>query len=163
MAGKNTITREVRPASIFESAVNVISSAVSFDQGDLLILSSNLLAKPAAESDGSTFLGVARVSITSGVVVSPYRNDVSASQAVADIPGPWYGVVAKCQLKASASLSPGGLVYLDPATGTRGVAASGTKAIGVYQGPSVTGGPSTNLTEVEVLIGHRYPGDTLAF
>lgn len=163
--GVNKITRSVAPKSVFESAQAVITSAVSFNQGDLLILntSSHILAKPAAEADGLTFLGIARVSIASGVLVNPITGTVDAdvSSAIADIPGPQYGVVAKLVIKTSDSISPGQLVYLDPATGTRGVTVTGTKAIGVMQGAAVTSAAAG--TEIEVLLGARYPSDVLTF
>jgi hypothetical protein len=164
MAGKNTRTRSVATKSLFESAQGVISAAVSLNQGDFAILSSNLLAAPAAEGDGANLLGVMRDDVVLGKLRRPYSTDVDASAAVSDVGGPQYGDVFKCQLKAGDSLSPGDKVYLHPATSSRGVQASGTKAIGIYQGASaVTGGPSDNLTEIECLIGARFPDDVLKF
>jgi hypothetical protein len=163
MAGVNNIVRTVTPGSIFEEASAVISSSVSFNQGDLLVFddTNNVLKKPAAEAEGATFLGVARCSIASGKLVSPYNTDVVASQAASAIPGPQYGVICKLTLKTSSSLNPGDLVYLDPATGTDGIAVTGTKAIGIYQGPALTG--SAAGLKVEVLLGHRHPADALRF
>lgn len=163
MAGKNTIVRSVAPKSIFESAKSVITTAVSFAQGDLLVFddTNNRLKVPAAEAEGSTFLGVARVTIVSGKLESPYNTDVVGSQGIQDIPGPVYGVVAKCVIKTGDTIAPGDLVYLDPATGTRGVTVTGTKAIGIYQGPAVAGAAAG--TEVEILIGARHPQDALKF
>jgi hypothetical protein len=164
MSGKNTIVRSVRPSSVFESAKNVISSAVSLNQGDLVCLKSNLLARPTSEGDGQYFLGIQRETIVSGVIPSPYNSDVTASQAVADIPGPQFGVIALLHLKPSDTLNPGDPVYLYPTlTSNRGVQAAGTKIIGTYQGPAVTGGSSDALTEIPVFVGHRFPGDTLSF
>lgn len=166
MSGKNTITRTVRRGSVFESAKAVISSATNFQQGDLLVFdsSTHLLRKPTVETEGNLFAGVARETLVNGVMPAPYSTDVDSSRAIADVPGPDYGVVAKCHLKASDTLNPGDVVYLYPIGWTnRGVQASGTKAVGVYQGAAVTGGPSSSPTEVEVLLGHRYPGDTLVF
>ena len=59
MSGKNTITRSVAPKSVFLSAQAVISSAVSLNQGDLIVFNdtTNLLALAAAETDGATYLG----------------------------------------------------------------------------------------------------------
>lgn len=158
MAGVNNITRMVAPKSIFESAINVISSAISFNQGDLLYFddTNNLIKKPAAETDGATFLGVARVTVVSGKLASPYNTDVVASQAISDIPGPQYGVIAKLTLKTGDSISPGDKVYLDPATGTTGVTVSGTKPIGIYQGKALTGVAAGTL--IEVLIGCQITG-----
>lgn len=164
--GRNTKTREVNSSSVFMSAINVISSAVSFNQGDLLVFTSNLLALPAAESDGATFLGAAVVSIASGKLVNPYTGipDADTSMAASDISGPVYGSVFKCTLKTGSSLLSGGAVYLDPATTAtdgikNGVQPTGTKQIGVYVGPAVSG--SAAGLQIEVLLGTRFPGDAL--
>ena len=162
--GKNTIVRSVAPKSIFESAKDVISASVSFNQGDLLVFddSANVLKVPAAEAEGLTFLGVARCDIVLGKLRTPYSGTaVDAAAAASDIPGPVYGVVAKCVIKTGDSINPGDLVYLDPATGTRGVTVTGTKAIGIYQGPAVV--TAAAALEIEVLIGARHPADSLKF
>ena len=162
MAATNRIVREVNKRSVFPSAQAVISSAVSFNQGDLLVFddTNNLLKVPSAETEGSTFLGIAEVSITSGKLTSPYTGTaVDASQAISDIPGPAYGVVANLVLKTGDTIAPGDLVYLDPASGTQNVSVTGNKAIGIYQGKaksSVAAG-----TTIEVLLGTRHPGDAL--
>lgn len=163
MPGVNTIVRSVAPKSLFESARAVITAAVSFNQGDLLVFddTNNRLKVPAAEAEGSTFLGVARVTIVNGKLASPYSTDVQASQAIQDIPGPVYGVVAKCVLKTGDTIAPGDSVFLDPATGTRGVTVTGTKAIGVYQGKAIAGAAAG--TEIEVLIGCRHNNDVLKY
>jgi len=165
MAAKNTIVREVGRKSIFESAINVISTAVSFNQGDLLVLNdtSNLIAIPAAETEGNTFLGVATVSILNGKLIGPFTGipDAVTTSAVSDIPGPVYGVIAKCVAKTGIALNPGDPIYLDPATGTRGVTNTGTKIIGIYQGPVVASAAAGS--EIEVLIGARHNGDTLKY
>lgn len=165
MAAKNTIVREVGRKSIFESAINVVDATVSFKQGDLLVFNdtSNLLKIPAAEAEGSTFLGVAMVSILNGKLIGPYTGiqDAVQTSAINDIPGPAYGVIAKCVAKTGIALNPGDLVYLDPATGTRGIAEAGTKAIGIYQGPVIASAVAGQ--EVEILIGARHPADALKF
>lgn len=159
MAGVNKIIRSVNPVSVFPSARSQTDATVTYLQGDLLCLLSGLIQKPSAEADGATFLGIASESITLGKLASPYSGTaVDSAQAITDIPGPVAGVVARVLLKSGDSLVAGGLVYLDPVTGSRNVQAAGTKAIGVYQGAAVTAGAST---EVEVLLGHRFPGDTL--
>jgi len=165
MSAKNTIVREVGRKSIFESAINVISSAVSFNQGDLLVFNdtSNLIAIPSAETEGSTFLGVATVSIASGKLIGPYTGipDAVTSSAINDVPGPAYGVIAKCVAKTGITLAAGDPIYLDPATGTRGVTNTGTKIIGIYQGAAVA--TTVAGQEIEVLIGCRHNGDTLKY
>lgn len=163
--GKNTIVRTVNPKQVFAEVAKFVDSTISYNQGDLLIwdATNKLIKIAAAEGDGATMLGVALQTIIAGQLQSPIQGtDVDASQSVGSIAGPQSGVVAKCTLKASDSLVAGQLVYLNPAEGARCVQSSGTKAIGVYQGVAVTGGPSATATEVEVLIGSRYPSDTLS-
>jgi len=160
-SGKNRIVRSVAEKTIFPSAKNVVNSALSYDQGDLLIFddTNNLLKKPAAEADGATFVGIALQTLVSGKLARPYSTDVDASGAASDIPGPSYGVVAKLVLKTGDALNPGDLVYLNPAAGTYHVQAAGTKAIGIYDGPVIAS--AAEGQEIEVLLGCRHPGDTL--
>jgi hypothetical protein len=161
--GVNKIVREVTKGAVFEDATNVIDSTVSFLQGDLLVFddTANLLKVPSAESEGSTFLGIARVDVVSGHIRGAYEGltDVDASVAAGAIPGPVYGVEAKVVLKTGDSIAPGDLVYLDPASGTRNVKVAGSKAIGVYQGATISGAAAG--TEVVVKLGTRFPADTL--
>lgn len=163
MAAKNRIVRSEAPKSLFPSAKALITSTTSFNQGDLLVLdtTNHKIIVAAAETDGATILGIASVTVVNGKIQSPYNTDVVASQAIADIPGPVYGVVAKLVLKTGEALVAGGLVYLDPATAAYGVAASGTKAIGIYQGAAISS--ATAGQEIEVLVGARYAGDVLKF
>lgn len=159
MAGKNTIVRTLAPVSVFDSAKNLISSAISFNQGDLLFLdtTNHLLKVAAAETDSANFMGVARVTVVNGKIASPYNTDVVASQAVQDVPGPIVGVVAKCVLKTGDSLAPGQLVGLYPTAGTNGVSSTvTTNAIGVYQGPAIA--TAAAGTEVEIFIGSALIG-----
>lgn len=161
MAGKNRIVRSVSEKTIFPSAKSVVSSAVSFAQGDLLVFddTANLLKLPAAEAEGATFVGIAIETIVDGKLASPYVTDVDAAQAASEIPGPSYGVVAKLVLKTGDALNPGDLVYLDPASGTYHVQAAGTKAIGIYAGPAIASAAAGQ--QIEVLLGCRHPGDVL--
>lgn len=164
MPGKNTIVRSVAPKSLFESALNVINNALTFDQGDLLVFddTTNLLKRPTVETQGSTFCGIAAVSIVNGKLPSPYNTDVVASQGIHDIPGPIYGVVALLVLKTGDSINPGDDVFIDIATGNRGVTSTpGTKSIGLYQGKAITG--SAAGLEIPVLIGCRAKNDVLKF
>lgn len=137
---KNRITRSVAPYSLFESAKALISTAISFNQGDLLWLDTvNHLVKPVtADADAATFLGIARVTISSGVLVSPYQGTaVDAAVAISDVPGPQAGVIAKMKLKAGDSFVPGGAVYAS-SVDAQTVAATGTNAIGKFQGAAIT-------------------------
>ena len=137
---KNNIVRSVRPASIFESALNVISSAVSFNQGDILYLDTvNHLIKPVtADADAAKVLGIARNTIVNGKLLSAYQGTaVDAAQAINDIAGPQYGVIALLNLKSGDSFVPGGAVYactVDAQT----VSSTGTNQIGIFQDAAIT-------------------------
>ena len=159
MSGVNKITRTVNAKSIFASAQSVIDATVSINQGDLVVLTGGLLAHAALEADGATMLGISSETIVLGKLARPYSTDVDASAGISDVPGPVYGVIAKVVLKTGAALAKGALVYLNPAAGTRHVQEAGTKAIGVYQGATIAA--ATAGQEIEVLIGARYPSDTL--
>ncbi len=160
----NTIVRNISPKSLFEDAKPVTSATEDYLQGDLLVFdgTNNIIKKPAAEAEGNTFLGIAQVAITDGRINSPYQGtDVDGSQPIVTIPGPVYGVVARCVLKTGITIAPGDEIFLDPATGSRGVTNTGTKAIGLYQGAAITS--SVAGQEIEVLIGARYSNDVLKF
>jgi len=159
MAGTNAIKRSVAPNAVFESATAQTDATVSYEQGDLLCLLTGLIQKPAAEADGATFLGVARETVVLGKLARPYTTDVDASQAASEIPGPQFGIEAEVISKTGDAWAVGGLVYLDPATGARGVTSAGTKAIGVYLGPVIAA--ATAGQKIIIRVGHRFPGDTL--
>jgi len=165
MSGLNTLRRKIATKSAFESAKAVIASDVSFDQGDLLYFntSTDKISRLSSEGDAATFLGIAPVTISNGKIPSPYSTPVDASRAIADIPGPQYGDIHACLLKPGDTLAAGDNVYASPSDGNRYVSVSGTKAIGIYQGGAVTGASSDTPTTVEILIGCRYPNDTLKF
>lgn len=162
--GINNIVRSVAPKSIFEDASKVVTTQ-TWAQGDLLVFddTNNVIKKAAAEAEGSTFLGVAVVSISSGKLIGAYPGltDVDAAMSAGAIPGPKYGVIAKLTLKTGDSINPGDRVYLDPATGGDGITVTGTKEIGVYQGGALTSVAAG--TKVEVLLGARFPLDVLKF
>ena len=161
MAGVNRIVRTVNQSSVFPDATAETLSTSTYNQGDLLVYDTGTFAVKvaAAEADGATFCGIAIESIVLGKLVSPYTTDVSASQGLSHVAGPVFGVVASLVLKTGDSLNPGDLVYLDPATAAYGVAATGTKAIGVYQGKAIAGAAAG--THVEILLGSRFPQDVL--
>jgi hypothetical protein len=156
----NNITREISPASIFEDAKPVISSATTFNQGDLLILdtSTHLIRLPVSDAECATFVGIARVAIVNGKKASPYQGTaVDAASAIVTIPGPVYGVIAKLTLKTGDAFNPGDLVYYGGAAQT--ISSTGTKAIGIYQGLAVASAVAGQIGEA--LVGHRFPGDAL--
>lgn len=160
----NRIVRSTAPKEIL-SDIQVgrgLTTSISYNQGDLLIfdVATQTVKKPAAESEGSTFLGIATNTVASGVAVGPYSGLATTAQAQSLIAGPQYGVEASMILKNGDALVFGASVYLDPASGPEFVQASGTKAIGIYEGPSITGNGSL---PVRCLLGARFPNDTLKF
>jgi len=156
----NTMQLAVSTRSLFPNMHSLISSAISFAQGDLLYLdtTNHLIKKITVETQSATFLGVAPVTIESGKYPKAYVTDVDASVGIPALPGPQYGSVFTCKLKAGDAIVPGQLVYADPATAGNGVTVTvGTEAIGVYQGAALTAGASG--TDIGVLINQCYvPG-----
>jgi hypothetical protein len=155
----NNIAREVSRKSVFMSALKLISSSISFKQGDFLYLdTTNHLIKPVTPSDaqGDTFLGVAPVTIESGKLKSPYTTDVDSSAAIGDIPGPVYGVIINVSLKSGDAFVPGGAVYI---SGLQEVTSSSNtgarKAIGYFQDAAITAGATSTGN---VLIGTQITG-----
>ena len=164
MAGLNTITRSVCPKTLLADADKFVDATVSYNQGDLMIfdVGTGLLGLPALEADGSKFVGVALQDVVLGKIRSPYQGTaVDAAQATPALAGPQLGVVVKCVSKTGDAWAAGQAVFLDPATGTRGVSSAGTKAIGIYQGKVIAAAAAGQ--EIEVLLGARYPTDTLIF
>lgn len=163
---QSRITRSISPKSIFEDLQGKVAATTDFSTGDLLIWNATNVAVelPTVETQGSTFLGISDVSVLDGVLKGPYTGitDNNAATPSYEIKGPIYGVYAMVVLKTGESLALGGAVYLDPATGTRGVAASGTKQIGTYVGATAISGSAAGL-QIEVLLGSRFPADTLKF
>ncbi len=168
-SGKNTIVKEVRIGQVVPDMTNFMSATLStFKQGDLLILdtTSSCIRAATAESEMTGLLGVATIDVTLGVPPAVYSTDVDASVGVPALNGPIFGMTAKMLVVGSVALAPGQSMYATPASGARYVqplnaAATGTKIIGTYQGPTISS--TVAGSEVEVLIGSRYPGDTLKF
>lgn len=152
----NNIIREVAPKSLFESALPVLSTAVTYNQGDLISYdaTSNIL-KPVTGSGDSTFiLGVARQTIVAGKTASPYTTAVDASQAIEDVAGPVFGVVASLKLTAGVNYVPGLPVYLTATDAQTVTSASAGSSIGLYQGPAITSAGAGLYGDV--LVGARY-------
>lgn len=116
----NRVFREVRVSSLFMSAKNAISSAVSWNQGDLLYLdtSAHLIKVVAATGNAATILGVAVNTVISGKLQGPYAGltAVNAAEAIADLAGPVFGVEALMILNTGDAFVTGGKVYLCNAT-----------------------------------------------
>jgi hypothetical protein len=153
---KNNIVRSVAPKSLFESALPVLDNTVTYNQGDLIAFDTNNgVLKAAATGDIDNLLGVARQTLIDGVMPSPYQGTaVDASQAIEDVAGPVYGIVASMVLLNGDTFNPGDKVYLtaDPQTVTVTNPGSG-KNCGIYQGRAITAG---SASVGDVLIGARY-------
>lgn len=154
----NNIVRGENAKSIFESAKAVISSAVTCNQGDLIAFdtSAKILKAVTATSDAANILGVACQTLVSGKVKSPYSGTaVDASQALEDVKGPVYSVVAKLSLLSGDTFHPGDKVYL-AATDAQTVTVTDPgdhNHVGIFQGAQVTAGSGSTG---EVLVGARY-------
>jgi hypothetical protein len=162
--GINNLVREVSPKSLFESAIDLIDATSTWLQGDLLIRdpATYLLRKPASEAECTDFCGIAVQTIVDGKAPSPVQGTmVDAAEGNDDIKGPVYGCIFSLILKTGDALNPGDVVYADPASGSRNVSATGTKAIGVYQGAAIAS--ATAGQEILVLVGARAPSDALIF
>src|SRR5881394_728296 len=85
---------------MLESAKPFLSTAVSFNQGDLMYLdtSAHLIKRVAASANAATFLGVAVVSVASGQLVGPYTGLTPVTPAIQDCSGPAYGITATMKL-----------------------------------------------------------------
>lgn len=154
---QNTIVRSVAPKSLFEGAKVLLDATVSYNQGDLIAVASGLLKAVTASTDAPNFLGVAKQTVVLGKVKSPYQGtDVDASQAIEEIAGPVYGVVARVKLKAADAFAVGCVVYLSSvdAQTVTSVNPGTSDPIGIYQGAAVASATSGQVGEV--LIGARF-------
>jgi hypothetical protein len=147
----NNIVRGT-PKSVFESAKALISSAVSWNQGDLLWLdaSAHLIKPVAAVANALTFLGVARQTIVSGVVKSPYIGTaVDAAVAIEDIAGPAFGVSAKLIMATGVAFNPGDPIYptVTDAQHVTTTDPTSSHIIGYYVGPAVASAAAGQVGE----------------
>lgn len=143
-SSQNRIVRSPRPGSIFESALKLISSSSSWNQGDLIYLdtTAHILNAVTSDTTGATCMGIARQTIVSGKLVQPYVTAVDASQAIEDVAGPQYGVIASMKLKSGDVFVPGQSVYAS-SVDAQTVSASGTNAIGIFQDAQITAAASS--------------------
>lgn len=159
-SGKNRIYRSLAARSVFENAKSVISSAVTWYQGDLLYFddSANLIKVVAATGNAATFLGIADNTVISGKLQGPYTGLTAVDAAVASgaVLGPKYDVEAKMKLKSGDTFNPGDKVYLvdggDSQTVTSTDPGDGN-FIGFFQDAQVT---ATSGSEGVILIICRY-------
>lgn len=167
--GSQPVFRRVNRNSLAEDITAAIGASTTFNAGDFLTfnLTTQTFGQLAGESDSRTFAGVAVQSLTSGKPVSAYTTDVDASQGFPSAKGPEFGDEVFATLKAGDALIPGQFVYFNPGSFSgikNGVTVTaGTKPIGQYFGPALTGAPSTgtvipiklfcNFTQGAVIIG----------
>lgn len=163
----NRIVKSISPKSVFDDMSALVDTTITFNQGDFLVLdtSAHLIKAVSGTGElGTNFLGISRVSISSGVPLSPVQGtDVDAAAGIAALAGPEYGVTVKAVLKTSDAANPGDKVYLDAGSGTHHVTttAGSKKPIGVYVGPLVSSAAAGQ--EIEILIGAQYPNDVCTF
>lgn len=145
--GTNPTFRRVNRNSLSEDVTAAIGASTTFNAGDFLTfnLTTKTFGTLAGESDSVNFAGVAVQSISSGKPVSAYTTDVDASAGYPAVKGPEFGDEVYATLKAGDSITPGTEVYYNTgATPKNGVTVTvGTKAIGIYFGPALTGAPTT--------------------
>lgn len=150
---KNTIVRQVAPNSLFADLTNFVSSACTWNQGDILFFDTvNKIVKPvAADADGEKCVGVAVQSVVAGKPKAVYQGTaVDAAQAVEALAGPVFGVDVTLKLKNGDAFAPGDAVFAT-AVDAQTVSSAGVQVIGVYVGPSiVAGAASTGVCRIGV-------------
>lgn len=145
--GKNPTFRRVNRNSLIEDISAAVGASTTFNAGDFLTfnLTTETFGTLGAESDSVNFAGVAVQSVVNGKPVSAYTTDVDSSAGYPSIKGPEFGDEVYALLKAGDAVVPGSILYYN--TGATPVkngvtVTAGTKAIGQYFGPALTGAPS---------------------
>lgn len=163
----NIIRGGAQGRSIFPSALPVLSSAVNYNQGDLLCYDgTNHVLIPAATGNFANFLGVAINTVVNGVAKSPYQGTaVDASTAASDMGGPLYGVVVTLTADTGSNVYPGSPVYISSvgAQNVTSVDPSSADSIGIYMGTQGTIASTTAGQKIDILIGSRYAQNGLRF
>ena len=147
---KNRIVRQVAPISVFEDATALVSSAISWNQGDLLYLdTTNKLLKPiASDANAATACGIARQTIVSGKLSPVYQGTaVDSAVAIEALAGPQAGVIAKLKLKSGDAFTSGCNVYYGGDAQT--VSVTGTNIVGIFQDAAIT---ATSTSEGNVML-----------
>ncbi len=150
----NFIVREIAPQAIFESILDLLDVADSFDQGDHLALVGGNVQRLTAIGDTATYLGISRVTVVNGKIKQPYVTPVDASQAINSVAGPQFGVEALFEAKGADAFNPGDLVSVDGANLNRGVSitiAVGTAGIGFYNGPAIASATAGQLIAITLI------------
>lgn len=169
MAGKNTEVKIIAPKQIFPDVRGITSTASDWSQGDILIFDTvNTIVRAATgEAEGQYVLGIAQQDVTDGIPNGPYGTLVNQSNVGAmAVNGPVYGNTYNMVIKTGETIAPGAYVYAYPTGGASYVAATAaataTQPVGVYVG-HVTVTSAAAGTQIECLIGARYPNNTLKF
>jgi hypothetical protein len=160
---QNNIVREVSPKSLFESALPVLSTLSTFNQGDLIAYDStnNIINAVTGSGSGANVLGVAPVTIVNGKTLSPYQGtSVDASAAIEDVKGPVYGVVAFLKLTVGDNWVPGQKAYIGADAQTVTSAVTGSP-VGIFQAKAITSAASGQVADI--LIGCQYQQPGLVF
>lgn len=150
----NVLSDDSNLKSFIEQALPFITSSSNFNQGDNVCLDSSghYLRAVTADTDASSYLGVAPVTVVAGILAGPYPSGVGTvgSQQPQAVQGPLYGLVAALKIVAGDSLVPGSLLYLPATSDTQTLTVTDTVTAGnyvaVYQGPALT-----------AVAGVRYP------
>ena len=133
-----------RSKSMFEDALNLISSAISWNQGDLLYLdtTAHLLKPLDSDAHAASVCGIARQSIVSGKLYPVYQGtQVDAAGAIESVAGPQVGVIASLKLKSGDAFVPGAAVYFGGDAQT--VSVTGTYIVGYFQDAAITANASS--------------------
>jgi len=141
---KNRIVRQVAPISLFEEAQALVSSAIDWNQGDLIYLDTvaNLLKPLGSDANAATICGIARQTIVAGKPKAVYQGtQVDAAAAIEGVAGPQAGVIAKMKLKSGDAFVPGGAVYYGGDAQT--VSSTGTNVVGIFQDAAITAGATS--------------------
>ena len=157
--GKDPIFRRVNRNTLSADISAAIGASTTFNAGDFLTFNgtTQTFGPFAGESDSVNLAGVAVASVVNGKMVSAYTTDVDSSVGYPSIPGPEFGDEVFATLKAGDSVTPGSALYYNTgATPKNGVTVTaGTKIIGYYFGPALTGAPSTG-TVIPIKLGCRF-------
>lgn len=160
---QNNIVKSVAPKSVFPDASQLITSAINYNQGDLLYLDTTNHLIKALDSDAhaANLLGVAMDTVVKGIIQRPYTTAVDGSAAAGAIQGPVYGVVASFTIHTGDAVNPGDLVYAGADAQTVTTASGNSHAVGVYQGATIASAAAG--TKINCLVGSQYPGGALVF
>ncbi len=167
-ANFDAIVKDGPGRTMFESGKAVVSTASTWNQGDLVYLdtSAHVLKRVGSTADAATIQGVADNVVTAGKLAGPYDGltPTDAAQVTPDFAGPRYGVVAALVLKTSDAFNPGDKVYLVEGGNSQTVSstAAGGEYVGIFVGAAIASAGAGSRGYVR--IGQRIAtGNTLDF